>query len=424
MIMKMHRRNFIKTGTVSIATFGFVNSLLTGCADESNMFKELENMTAGVEPLTREDYISRQEKAAGLMEQTQTDGLLITGGVNLNYFLDLSWWQSERLFGAIMNRMGEPIWICPAFELERAREVIQFGSDIRIWEEHESPYELVVSVMKDMGAGSGKLAVGPNVRNFVVEGIRKAAAGTQLQLVNGAVITENCRGIKTEKELAFMDLANRITKIAYREAFKLVKEGMESVELSSLIQEAHTRMGTSGGGYPQFGFTSSFPHGTRQQRNLHQGDVILVDGGCSVEGYRSDVTRTIVFGTPSDKQKKVFDIVLKAQQEAMKTVRPGVTCGSVDAAARKVIDDAGFGPGYKYFVHRLGHGIGLEGHEYPYLVKGNELVLQTGMTFSNEPGIYIYDEFGIRIEDCFVVTEDGGRYLGGMLTETIDRPFG
>jgi Xaa-Pro dipeptidase len=422
--MKIPRRNFIKTGSITVASFGFVNSFLTGCDNESRRFRELENMTAGVEPLTAEDYITRQQKAGELMEQNQIAGLFITGGANLNYFLDLTWWQSERLFGAVMNTEGEIIWVCPAFELERAREVIKFGSDIRVWQEHESPYELVISIMKDFNGISGKLAVDPNVRNFVVEGIRKAAAGTQLQLVNGALITENCRGIKTEKELSYLDLANQITKIAYQEAFRLAKEGMESAELMELIRDAHTKLGASGSGYPQFGFTSSFPHGTRQRRNLHQGDVILVDGGCSIEGYQSDVTRSIVFGEPSDKQKKVFDIVLKAQQTAMKAVRPGVTCGSVDAAARKVIDDAGYGPDYKYFLHRLGHGIGLEGHEYPYLVKGNNLELRPGMTFSNEPGIYIYNEFGIRIEDCFVVTEDGGRYLGGMLTESIDRPFG
>ncbi len=422
--MKVHRRNFIKTGSITVASFGFVNSFLTSCHNESHRFKELENMTAGVEPLTAEDYITRQRKAGELMEQNQITGLFITGGANLNYFLNLSWWQSERLFGAVMNTEGEIIWVCPAFELERAREVIKFGSDIRIWQEHESPYELVISIMKDFNGIPGKLAIDPNVRNFVVEGIRKAAAGTQLQLVNGALITENCRGIKTEKELSYLDLANQITKIAYREAFKLAKEGMESAELRELIRDAHTKLGASGSGYPQFGFTSSFPHGTRQRHSLHQGDVILIDGGCSIEGYQSDVTRSIVFGEPSDKQKKVFDVVLKAQQTAMKTVRPGVTCGSVDAAARKVIDDAGYGPDYKYFLHRLGHGIGLEGHEYPYLVKGNNLELRQGMTFSNEPGIYIYNEFGIRIEDCFVVTEDGGRYLGGMLTESIDLPFG
>jgi Xaa-Pro dipeptidase len=182
-------------------------------------------------------------------------------------------------------------------------------------------------------------------------------------------------------------------------------------------------MGTNGGGGPLFGPLSAFPHGSRERRDLHDGDIILVDGGCSIEGYRSDVTRTIVFGTPTDKQKRVFDAVLKAQQSAMKAVRPGVACEEIDRVARKVIEDSGFGPGYQYFAHRLGHGIGMEGHEYPYLVQGNPLKLQPGMTFSNEPGIYIYGEFGVRIEDCFAVTDDGGKYLGGMLTTAIDHPF-
>jgi Xaa-Pro dipeptidase len=182
-------------------------------------------------------------------------------------------------------------------------------------------------------------------------------------------------------------------------------------------------MGANGGSFPLFGTMSAFPHGTKEIRKLSDGDIILNDGGCSVERYRSDVTRTIVFGKPTDKQKRVFDLVLKAQRTAMKAVRPGVTCESVDHAARKVIDDGGFGPGYKFFGHRLGHGIGMEGHEYPYLVKGNDLKMEPGMTFSNEPGIYIYGEFGVRLEDCFVVTPEGGRYLGGMLTGSLDSPF-
>ncbi|MCK4466375.1 MAG: aminopeptidase P family protein, partial [Bacteroidales bacterium] len=334
------------------------------------------------------------------------------------------WWRSERLFGAIINLKGDPIWICPDFELKRAKEVIQFGTDIRTWEEHESPYELVKGIMKDLGIPGAKLGIGPTVRNFVVEGIRKALQGSSIQLVDGSIVTEGCRGIKTEKELAYMDLANKITKMAYRKAFKKLQEGMSPRELRNHIQQAHTEMGVSGGGGPQFGHISAFPHGSREVYKLHEGDIVLVDGGTSVEGYRSDVTRTIVFGKPSDKQKRVFDIVLKAQTEAMKAVRPGKTCESIDAVARKVIEDAGFGPGYEYFAHRLGHGIGMEGHEYPYLVKGNKLKMKPGMTFSNEPGIYIYGEFGVRIEDCFVVTEDGGKILGGMITGAIDLPFG
>jgi Xaa-Pro dipeptidase len=378
-------------------------------------------MTRDVKPLEQVDYEKRLARARRVMEEKGIDGLLLTGATNMSYFLNMSWWRSERLFGAIINTQGDPIWVCPAFEAERAREVIRFGTDIRTWEENESPYDLVAGIMSDLKGRT--LAIGPTVRNFVVEGIRNSRKGYGLNLVDGAVVTDACRGIKTEKELAFMDLANRITKLAYREGFSKLEKGMTTADLGQHIRAAHSAMGTNGGGGPLFGPLSAFPHGSRERRDLHDGDIILVDGGCSIEGYRSDVTRTIVFGTPTDKQKRVFDAVLKAQQSAMKAVRPGVACEEIDRVARKVIEDSGFGPGYQYFAHRLGHGIGMEGHEYPYLVQGNPLKLQPGMTFSNEPGIYIYGEFGVRIEDCFAVTDDGGKYLGGMLTTAIDHPF-
>ncbi len=421
--MKMHRRNFIKSGAVSVASFGLVNGILSDCSGDSEIFKDLKNMTAGIEPLTAGDYKSRQDKAVRLMEENRIDGLFIAGGANLKYFLDLTWWQSERLFGAIINRKGDPVWVCPAFEVERAREVIRYGADIHIWQEHESPYDIVTGIMKDLFISSGTFGIDPNVRNFVVEGIRKSASGNRVQLTDGSFITEACRGIKSDKELAYMDLANSITKMAYREAFKLLKEGMNPAELEELISKAHSKMGVQGGGSAQFGISSAFPHGTEEVYPLKKGDIVIVDGGCSIEGYHSDVTRTVVFGEASDRQKWIFDIILKARQTAMNEVHPGATCESVDAAARKVIEDAGYGPDYKYFLHRLGHGIGLEGHEYPYLVRGNKLELKPGMTFSNEPGIYIYNEFGIRVEDCFAVTEDGGKYLGGMLSTAIDNPF-
>jgi Xaa-Pro dipeptidase len=220
-----------------------------------------------------------------------------------------------------------------------------------------------------------------------------------------------------------MDLAAKITKIAYREAFALLRPGMGPRDLAASISAFHSRLGASGSGGPQFGPNTAFPHGSRVPQTISEGTVVMVDGGCSVEGYRSDVTRTIVFGKPADKMVRVWDIVKKAQTAALKACRPGAACEDVDAAARKVIEDAGFGPGYKYFAHRLGHGIGLEGHEYPYLVRGNKLKLEPGMTFSDEPGVYIYGEFGIRHEDCMVVTEDGARYLGGMEALSIDHPF-
>ena len=418
--MTVSRREFFKIGGLSIGAFGFTKSLLS--EPQVKTKSGLENMVKDIEPLTPKDYEMRLEKAKRLMSQRGIDGLLLTGSTNLTYFTNVRWGRSERTFGAVLNRKKDPIWVCPAFELKRAKERIPEGHEIRTWQEHESPFKLIGGILSDLGAKGGKLALGPTVRSFVSYALRKYAP--EVQLVDGAVVTEGCRGIKTKKELGYMDLANKITKLAYREGFSNLREGMSRGDLGGLIRKAHQQMGTSGGGGPLFGPSSAFPHGTMMQRTLHEGDIVLVDGGCSVEGFRSDVTRTIVFGNPSDKQKKVWDIVRKAQIAAHKAVRPGVACEDIDHAARKVVEDAGYGPDYKSFAHRLGHGIGMEGHEYPYLVKGNELKLQPGMTFSNEPGIYLYGDFGVRIEDCFVVTEDGARFLGGMESTVIDKPFG
>ena len=293
------------------------------------------------------------------------------------------------------------------------------GQEIRTWEEHESPYRLIAGIVKDLGGR--RLGVAPNTSGFQIFGLRRDAEG--IEIADGAAVTEGCRGTKTTKEIAYMDLAARITKIAYREAFAQLRAGMTPRDLSAAISALHGKLGASGSGGPQFGANTAFPHGSRAPQTLAEGMVIMVDGGCSVEGFRSDVTRTIVFGKPTDQLLKVWDVVKKAQTAALRACRPGAACEDVDAAARKVIEDAGFGPGYKYFAHRLGHGIGMEGHEYPYLVRGNKLKLAPGMTFSNEPGIYIYGEFGVRHEDCMVVTEDGARYLGGMEALAIDRPF-
>ena len=418
--MSLSRRKFLKIGGLSVTTFGFTGSLLSRTQESTQA--ELNNMVKDVEPLTAEDYERRLDKAQQLMATQKIDGLFLSGSTNLLYFTNVGWGRSERTFGAVLHRKGKPIWVCPAFERKRAQERIPEGQEVRTWEEDESPYKLIAGIIKDVGARNGRLALGPTVRIFVYYGLRKDAP--HLELVNGDVVTDGCRGIKTEKELAYMDLANKITKLAYKEAFKHLHQGMSAFELAGIIRKAHQQMGVSGGGWPQYGPNSAFPHGSTLVRDLQEGDAIIVDGGCGVESFRSDVTRTVVYGKPSDKQKRVWEVVKKAQAEALKAVRPGVPCEQIDRAARKVIEDAGFGPGYKYFTHRLGHGIGMEGHEYPYLVKGNKLKLQPGMTFSDEPGIYIYGEFGVRLEDCFVVTEDGGRFFGGMESTAIDKPFG
>lgn len=422
------RRRFLEIGGLSVSLSGFAKSLLGQTPSKPAAQTaakapagKLENMLAGIKPLGPEDYNARLQKAARLMGDNKLDAVLLTGGVNLAYFTTVSWGTSERTFAAILNKKSHPIWVCPAFELERAKELIPAGHDVRTWEEHDSPYRLIGQVLADLGARAGRLGIGPSTAGFQIFGLKREAP--QVELADGAVVTEGCRGTKTPKEIAFMDLANMITKLAYREGFKQIKEGMSQRDLSGAIAAAHTQMGVRGSGGPQFGTATAFPHGSRVPRALQPGDTIMVDGGCSVEGFSSDVTRTIVFGKATDKQRKVWDIVKKAQDAALKAAAPGAKCEDVDAAARKVVEDAGYGPGYKYFAHRVGHGIGMEGHEYPYLVKGNTLKLAPGMTFSNEPGIYIYGEFGSRTEDCMVVTESGARILGGMPAVSIDQPF-
>ena len=410
-----NRREFLKIGGLSLSLAGLTQSL----AAQGSGSPALENLVKGVPPLGPEDYEARQERARALMTAHRLDAVFLNGGVNLSYFTTVGWGQSERTFGAVLNKKGHPIWVCPAFELERAKETIPAGQDVRTWEEHESPYKLIAGIVKELGGS--RLGIAPNGVAFQIFGLKRDAPA--LELADGAVVTEGCRGTKTAKEIAYMDLANRITKLAYQEAFNHIKAGMTPNELSTAVSEAHRKMGANGGGGPQFGLNTAFPHGSRTPRTVQDGTVIMVDGGCSVQGYSSDVTRTIVFGKATDRMKKVWDIVRQAQAAALKAARPGAACQAVDIAARKVIEDGGFGPDYKYFAHRLGHGIGLEGHEYPYLVRGNMLKMEPGMTFSNEPGIYIYGEFGIRTEDCMVVTEDGGRILGGLEAVSIDKPF-
>jgi len=418
--MSLTRRSFIKTGTISLAALSF--DPRATAAPASGPSQELKNIAAGIEPLTPEDFAARRENARRLIAEQGLDALFVGGGTNLLYFTKVGWWLSERVFGVLLSRKRDPVWVCPSFEVERAKELVPAGQEIRTWEEHESPYALIGGVMKDLGASTGKLGTAPDLRAFEIHGLRRTLTG--IEIVDGASVTEGCRGVKTAKEIAYMDLANKITKLAYREGFKTLREGMTPRDLAGAFSRPTQKLGSSGGGGPQFGPNTAFPHGSQVPRTLTPGDAVLVDGGCSVEGYRSDVSRTVVFGQPSDKQRRVWDIVRKAQVAALKAARPGATCESVDAAARRVVEDAGFGPGYKYFAHRLGHGIGMEGHEYPYFVKGNTLKLEPGMTLSNEPGIYIYGEFGVRIEDCLVVTENGARHLGGHEAVSIEEPIG
>jgi len=324
------------------------------------------------------------------------------------------------MFGMVMPAEGELAYVCPAFEEERARERIRFGDDIRTWEEHESPYALVAQILADRGVRAGKVGIEERTRFFLVDGIQKQCPA--LTFVTADPVTVGCRVRKSPTELALMKRANEITLRAYETAVGELAEGMTHFELAKIIGAAHEAMGVQGGAGVQFGEFTAFPHGSTTPQKLKEGQVVMMDGGCSVDGYRSDITRTVVFGKPTPRQREIWDLERKAQDAARDAVRPGATCASIDAAARKVITDAGYGPDYKYFTHRVGHGIGLDGHEWTYLVRGNETKLEPGMCFSNEPGVYIYGEFGVRLEDCFHVTEDGGELFTPQ-SPSLDQPF-
>lgn len=343
------------------------------------------------------------------MKELGYSAMLIEPGANMTYFTGIEWARSERLFAFILPQTGKAVVIAPGFEQQRAEDQVGGRFDIRVWQENESPEALVAGVLKDWGVASGKLGVDGSARTFVFNEL--ALAAPMVHLATAEAITNACRGVKSPHEIEIMRFANQITLEAYRAAFKTLKVGMTQAELAQNVSAEMKKLGYQGGALVLFGESSAYPHGLPKPRSLAENQVVLVDGGLSVHGYQSDMTRTVVFGTPSDEAHKVFEIVHEAQRRAVEFAGPGKKCGDVDAVARKVITDAGYGPDYRTFTHRLGHGIGLEGHEWPYLVRGSQIVLQPGMTFSDEPGIYQYGKFGIRLEDILAITETGAEMM-------------
>lgn len=345
------------------------------------------------------------------MTSNKIDGIVVTGGTSLSYFTGLRWGNSERLFACVIPRKGEPFFVCPAFEEDRARE--QAGDKARIltWQEDDDPYALVG---KGLGSGVTRIGVEEKAPFVFADGVAHSNRG--VTAVSATPVTAGCRARKSPAELALLKLANNVTLDAYRAAWKQVKEGMTNRDLTTLIEAAMTQQGFRGNVSVQVGEFSALPHGSARPQQIREGTIVMMDDGCSVEGYSADVTRTVVFGKPTDKMKRVWDIVHRAQSAALAAAKPGVPCEAIDHAARKVIADAGYGPDYKYFTHRLGHGIGMDGHEWPYLVRGNKLPLAAGMTFSDEPGVYIRGEFGMRHEDCFYMTENGAEMFTPQCT--------
>lgn len=364
-------------------------------------------MTDGVEFINTQDRIQRVEKAASLMQKNGFDAIFIESGTSLDYFSGVQWWASERMTGLLLFSDGTIQYVCPAFEQERLQEMITIKGDVYIWQEHESPFALVAKLVKDKGHALGTLGIEENVRFFQSDGITTHLP--QATIINAKPITAGCRAIKTPKELALMKKANEITLEGYRIGFSKLKEGMSQYDLSATVAEACSALGATDAGWAgaMFGAYTAFPHGSKTAQQLKEGDLVLIDGGCKLDGYQADITRTTIFGKPTQRQQDVWNIVKEAQTAVYEQAKAGVPCELLDATARAVVDKYGFGGGYENFFHRVGHGIGMDFHEWEYLVKGNQTIMQPGMCFSNEPGIYIYGELGVRLEDCFYITENG-----------------
>lgn len=426
------RRSFFWSSATALVAGRALPASAQGAALPSSL-AALTSMRAQAKPITSDERRARIEKARRLMAQHKIDALMLTQGSSLVYFTNIHWGGGERLTACVIPAKGEPFFVCPAFEEDRAREQIALGpfgggqADVRTWNEDESPYALVASGLKDRAVATGTLGIEETTKFVWSDSVAQAAP--QLRLVSATPVVTGCRMIKEPHEIELMRLASQVTLKAYEAAYRALTPGMTQDTVSSLIAQAHDRLGFPGGAGAQVGIYTALPHGSIQPQTIREGTIIMVDGGCAVEGYQSDITRTFVLGKPTAKMNTVFAIVKQAQTATLKAARPGVPLDALDAAARKVIVDAGYGPGFTFFSHRVGHGMGMDGHEWPYLVKHNmfgwekALTLQPHMTFSDEPGIYIRGEFGVRLEDDLHITENGAELFTPQ-SESLERPFG
>ncbi|PYQ27129.1 MAG: aminopeptidase P family protein [Acidobacteria bacterium] len=429
----MNRRKFLRTSAI----LGAASRVPSLSAQEKETalapsIAALTSMRDQAKPITNDERHARIEKARRIMSEKNFGALVLTGSASLTYFTSLRWSGGERLFACVIPVKGEPFFVCPAFEEERAMEQIARGpfggghADIRTWQEDESPYALVARGLADRKLSTATVGIEETAKFVWSEGIARAASNARIVL--GTPITAGCRMIKDAHELELMQLANTATWMVYRAVYQALQPGMTQKQVSDLIDVAYRRVGFPGEASVQTAAYTALPHGSIEPQVIREGTIIMVDDGCTVEEYQSDITRTFVLGKATEKMNRVFGIVRHAQNAALAAAKPDAPLESIDAAARKVITDAGYGPGFKFFTHRLGHGIGMEGHEWPYLVKNNmfgwirDLRAQPGMTFSNEPGIYIRGEFGVRLEDDMVITADGAKLFTPQ-SESLEKPF-
>jgi Xaa-Pro dipeptidase len=428
--MSINRRRFLQSaalgaGSLALACKADGASAAPSAGGElPDVIKALKPMKDGVVPISDDERKGRIAKAQKLMAEQKLDAIFMEGTTSCFYYTGMRWGQSERTFGVVIPANGAICYVAPGFEEDRLREQLKpaFGDEVRVWQEDESPYAVIAGIVKDRGRKHNRIGVEERVRFFIADGIRKAASGAEV--VDATPVTAGCRVIKSKAEIALMQRANDVTIAAYKAGLKTMREGMPQDELQHNIMAAFSALGFPGFVSVQFGKYTALPHGSATPQKLKEGDVVMIDDGVSVEGYASDITRTVVFGKATARQTEVWNTELAAQNAAFKAIKIGAPCEGVDAAARKVISDAGFGPGYKVpgLPHRTGHGIGLDGHEWTNFVKGNTTPIASGMCFSDEPTIAIPGEFGVRLEDCVYVSDDGPHFFSKQ-SIAIDRPF-
>lgn len=413
------RRRFMLTAAAATAAGGGVFSR---SAHASTAIADLKSLTTSATPIGRAEHLARLAKVQGLLVEQRIGALLIEAGSSLKYFTGIDWWRSERSTVALIPAHGDLVVITPAFEEPSVRQTLAVPGDVRPWNEDQNPFALIVQALKSQNFERGTLAVESTTRYFIIDGIQRVSSA--YRPMNADAIVRACRLIKTPAELALMQIANRVTLEALRFVHGHLTSGMTTADVETVMSQATRALGAE----PEFSLAllndaSAYPHGSITPQTVRDGSTILMDCGCTVHGYQSDVSRTWVFGTPSAKQRKVWDTVKRGQEIALETAKLGVPVGRIDDTVRAFYVSEGWGPGYRLpgLPHRTGHGIGLDGHEPAYLVHGDATPLAAGMCFSDEPGIYIPGEFGVRLEDCWHMTESGPQTFT-PLARSLDEP--
>jgi len=428
----LSRRRFLSTAAATAPVLAFNPSQLHPQTTPPSALPApilaLKDRSHEAVPISAAERQHRIDRARELLAHNKLAALTVTGGTTLEYFLGVPAYQSERLFAWTLPAAGDPFIVCPTFEAGRVHEALTAspnGATTRVftWNEDDDPYALLADSLKAATPSSLPLALDERVQYVFADRIAQAVSP---RAVTSAIpVVAGCRSIKSPAELALMQLANDITLSVYKAVYESCSPGMTNRQFTGLIDDAYARCGVRGEASCQVAAFSAQPHGSPTPQVIRENQIILIDDGCYVQGYQSDMSRSFVYGKPTDRQKRVFDIVHQAQSAALAAARPGVEMESVDAAARTVITAAGFGPDYKHFTHRVGHGIGMDMHEWYYLVRGNTRFLEANMTFSDEPGIYLPDDpepFGIRLEDDMHITADGAKLFTPQ-SPSLEHPF-